>query len=86
MLLPKFSTRWILAATAVFAAVSLIASFAFQDYLWAIALFAGLMSLAFSFAVFAVLFLAGWYAMLLVSLVGRGTAPSPIGASPFRNS
>ncbi|MCR9120179.1 MAG: hypothetical protein NXI22_24855 [bacterium] len=84
MIIPKFSTRWLLGATVGFAAVSLIASFAYQDNLWAIALLLGLISLAVSFLVFVVLFLAGWYAMLLVSIVVRRQQPATTGASPFR--
>jgi hypothetical protein len=88
MLIPRFSLRWLLGLTTVFAFLSLIWSFAFRGQAWALGFSAGLNGLVLLFAFHAGAFLVAWlFVQGSSGVAALGNAPaegSPFAAeSPF---
>jgi hypothetical protein len=74
MLLPQFSLRWILAATAGFALVFLVISYAFRESAWAVGVTMAFVALSIVVCVHAVAFGVVW---ILSQITRRRRAASP---------
>jgi uncharacterized membrane protein len=80
MILPQFSIRWLMGATAAMAALSLVASFAYKGQPWAVGVLGALGSLALTFAAYAAFWLIAVCVAGLVRVVRR---EAPRADSPF---
>ena len=79
MLIPRFSIRWLLIVTAVFAAFFFLVSVAVRGEPWAIAVSVALGSLALLVVIHAGFFLVAWLIAEMIGLAWRPQQPE----SPF---
>ncbi len=84
MLIPQFSIRWLLAVTAVFAAICSIFGLAFRQNpsQWAVGVSIALVSLAILLLVHAFVFWLVW--VFSITIGQRSLRIDPTGVSPFK--
>ena len=82
MLIPRYSIRWLLAATTVCAAFFAIVAAAVRGHIWAVAVSVSVASLAVAFLLYAIFFLFAWWASLVVDAM----RPSALPRSPFADA